>query len=127
MGQPAGADTICTQCAKGCQRHRVDQSEARMGQGIAPDPLHAAIQPGGERLLNVRHRTVSSTLDLKATSACAGPLVRTAAALQQPSLVARRARGVADALARRDENPEGVRFLVSAPRLAHEELFSCTD
>ena len=60
---PLAVDTICTLCAKGCNIDRLDQGQARVGEGIAADPLHAAVQPRGQRLLDVRHRPLRLPLD----------------------------------------------------------------
>ena len=56
-------DTICTQCSKGLQHHGVDQSQAGMGEGRAAGPLHPALQPRRQRLLDVRHRPLRLSLD----------------------------------------------------------------
>ena len=108
---------------EGLQRHRVDQGEAGMGEGVAADPLHAALQPRGQRLLDVRHRPLRVSLDRRRRSPA------------QAAGARRGERAGAGVLARRGvarariawprpgaANADGVRFLVSA-HASHEELF----
>ena len=50
------------------QHDRVAQGEARMGEGLAADPLHAALRSRRQRLLDVRHRPLRLSLDRKRRS-----------------------------------------------------------
>ena len=56
VGQPAGRRHHVHAVLEGLQHDGVAQGEARVGEGRAAHPLHAAVQPGGQRLLDVRHR-----------------------------------------------------------------------
>ena len=56
VGQPARRRHHLHAVLEGLQHHRVAQGQAGMGQGRAPDARHAALQPAGQRLLDVRHR-----------------------------------------------------------------------
>ena len=69
---PNAVDTICTSCSKGCATTAWLQRQARMGQGIAARARHAALQPQGERLLDVRHRPLRVPAGSKARTGCAG-------------------------------------------------------
>ena len=48
---------------EGLQHDGLDEGQARVGEGLAPHPLHAPAQPGGQRLLDVRHRPLRLSLD----------------------------------------------------------------
>ena len=63
---------------EGLQRHRVDQGQAGMGEGLAADPVHAAVQSGRQRLLDVRHRPLRVSLDRRRRSAAQAAGARTA-------------------------------------------------
>jgi NADH-quinone oxidoreductase subunit G len=60
---PFAADTICTQCAKGCNVTAWIKAKPEWAKGIAADPLHAPLQSRGQRLLDVRHRPLRVPLD----------------------------------------------------------------
>ena len=53
---PNAVDTICTALLEGLRHHGLAEGQARVGQGLAARARHAALQPRGERLLDVRHR-----------------------------------------------------------------------
>ena len=134
---PHAADTICTQCSKGCNITRVDQGQAGVGEGIAAHPVHAAVQSGRQRLLDVRHRAVRVPLDRGRGSSSQAARSRQPAP-ERPRI--RRARGFSRAWRPRPSpgttpwprsrkpwrrgraNIDGVRFLISA-HASHEELF----
>ena len=61
---------------EGLQHDGVAQGEARMGEGRAAGAHDAALQPRGQRLLDVRHRPLRLSLDRR-RRAPAQPLVRT--------------------------------------------------
>src|SRR5438874_1439284 len=82
----------------------VDQSEAGVGQGIAPDPFHAAVQSRGQQLLDVRHRTIRVSLDRKRRSS------------PPPARADRDRDAAADVMARGDFESFG-----SACRCGHEQ------
>ena len=56
VGQPARRRHHVHAVLEGLQHHGVAQGQARMGEGRAPRARHAALQPAGQRLLDVRHR-----------------------------------------------------------------------
>ena len=123
VGQPVRGRHDLHAVREGLQHHRVDQGEAGVGQGIAADPLHAALQPRRQRLLDVRHRPLRLPLDRRrrspASSRWCGRGERAAA-----GVVARRdgdAVAIGSAAAG-TANADGVRFLLSA-HASHEELF----
>ena len=123
VGQPERRRHHLHAVLEGLQHHRVDQGQAGVGEGLAADPLHAAVQPRRQRLLDVRHRPLRLPLDRRRRPRCASRSSAT------------RRRAAAGVLARRDRrscatgsrrparsNPDGVRFLLSA-HASHEELF----
>ena len=63
VGQPERRRHDLHAVLEGLQHDGVDQGEARVGEGLAADPLHAPVQPRRERLLDVRHRPVRVPLD----------------------------------------------------------------
>ena len=58
VGQPARGRHHVHAVLEGLQHHRVAQGQARVGKGLAPDPRDATLQPGRQRLLDVRHRAL---------------------------------------------------------------------
>ncbi len=68
VGQPARGRHDLHAVLEGLQHDRVDQGEARVGEGRAAHPLHAAAQPRRERLLDVRHRPLRLPLDRRRRS-----------------------------------------------------------
>src|SRR6478672_6450195 len=64
-----------------------------MGEGVAPYPLHAALQPRREQLLDVRHRALRLSLDRERRPRAASAGARR----QQTATAARLARDTADA------------------------------
>ena len=71
VGQPVRRRHHLHAVREGLQHHRVDQGEAGVGEGIAADPLHAALQPRRQRLLDVRHRPLRVPLDRRRRSPAA--------------------------------------------------------
>ncbi len=68
VGQPERRRHDLHDLFEGLQHDGVAESQAGMGQGIAPDSHHAALQSGRQRLLDVRHRTFRLPLDRKRRS-----------------------------------------------------------
>ena len=71
LGQPGGGRHDLHALREGLQHHRLDQGQARVGEGRAPRPDDAALQPGRQRLLDVRHRPVRLSLGRRRRSAAA--------------------------------------------------------
>ena len=60
---PDAVDTICTLCEKGCNTTAWIKAKPEWAKGAQLDPHDAAVQPGGQRLLDVRHRPLRLSLD----------------------------------------------------------------
>ncbi len=60
---PDAVDTICTLCEKGCNTTAWIKAKPEWAKGAQPDPDDAALQPGRQRLLDVRHRPLRLPLD----------------------------------------------------------------
>ena len=84
VGQPERRRHDLHAVLEGLQHDGVDQGQAGVGEGLAADPLHAALQPGRQRLLDVRHRPVRLPLDRRRRSRCAGRSCATSDGVQQP-------------------------------------------
>ena len=119
---PEAVDTICTFCEKGCNTTRVAEGQAGVGEGRAAGPHDAALQPRGQRLLDVRHRPLRLSLDRRGRSPAPGAgRARRAATLQAGRAGARRwprSRERVDA----GGGTGALRFLISA-HASIEELF----
>ena len=63
LGQPERGRHDLHAVLEGLQHDRLDQGQAGVGQGLAAHPLHAALQPRRQRLLDVRHRPLRLPLD----------------------------------------------------------------
>ena len=63
VGQPERRRHDLHAVLEGLQHDGVAEGEAGVGEGLAADPLHAALQPRRQRLLDVRHRPVRLPLD----------------------------------------------------------------
>ena len=93
---PNAVDTICTLCSKGCNTTAWLKAKPEWAKGSRLDPLHAAVQPRRERLLDVRHRPLRLPLDRERRSAAAAARARragraAAGGLARPAAAARRA------------------------------------
>ena len=118
---PDVVDTICTFCEKGCNTSAWLQGEARMGEGLAPGAHDAALQPGGERLLDVRHRPLRLSLDRRGRAAAPARWCATTGGELQPV----EPREALAKIAERVDAAGGtaaLRFLISA-HASIEELF----
>ena len=69
VGQPRRGRHDLHAVLEGLQHDGVDQGQARMGEGRAAGPLHAALRAGGQRLLDVRHRPLRLPLDRRRVAA----------------------------------------------------------
>ena len=76
VGQPGRGRHDLHALREGLQHHRVDQGQAGMGQGRAADPRYAAVQPGRQRLLDVRHRPLRLSLDRRRRAPAAAAAAR---------------------------------------------------
>ena len=81
---PNAVDTDLHVVREGLQHDRVDQGEARVGQGVADDPHDAAVQPGRQRLLDVRHRSVRRITGSRGRRVSCSPSRGTRRAQQAP-------------------------------------------
>ena len=130
VGQPERRRHDLHAVREGLQRHRLDQGQTRMGERRPAGAVDSAVQPGRQRLLDVRHRALQLSLDRRRRSpAPAARARRDNRGTRGPA-----SRGGARLVARRDleaarrlaaagaANPGGVRFLLSA-HASHEELF----
>ena len=69
LGQPVRRGYDLHALLERLQHERVDQGQARVGQGVPAHSHDAALQPGRQRLLDVRHRDGSGTTGSKARPA----------------------------------------------------------
>ena len=117
---PEAVDTICTLCEKGCNTTAWIKAKPEWAKGAQLIRTTPAIQSGGERLLDVRHRPVRLSLDRRRRAAAAS-----AAAQREP---ARSSRPTGrNALAKVADRVKAagngnLRFLISA-HASLEELF----
>ena len=89
---PNAADTICTQCEKGCNVTVWIKAQARMGEGLAAGAVDAAVQPRRQQLLDVRHRPVQLPLDRGRGSSAPAARSGTRHGVLRAGLLARRDR-----------------------------------
>ena len=68
---PNAIDTICTVCSKGCSTTAWLKAKPEWAKGSQPGARYAALQPRGQRLLDVRHRPVPVPAGSRARIACA--------------------------------------------------------
>ena len=124
VGQPERRRHDLHAVLEGLQHHRVDQGQAGVGEGVAAHPLHAALQPRRQRLLDVRHRPLRLSLDRGRRPPAEAARARRDDGVHSPVDVARAAIAkLRDRLAAAGTSgPKGVRFLLSA-HASHEELF----
>ena len=119
---PQAADTICTQCAKGCSVTAWIKAKPEWAKGSRLIRFTPRFNPdvNGYWMCDIgrfEYHWIEGDDRLRR------PLVRTADALQQPASWHDAMAALAQALAAAGrQNPEAVRFLVSA-HAAHEELF----
>ncbi len=77
VGQPERGRHDLHRLLEGLRHHGLAARQARMGQGLAAGARHAALQPGGERLLDVRHRPLPVPTGSKAPTGCASRMLQT--------------------------------------------------
>ena len=82
---PHAVDTICTLCEKGCNTTAWLKAKPEWAKGVAADPHHAALQPGRERLLDVRHRPLRLPLDRRRRAPAAAAAAHRGRHAQQPT------------------------------------------
>ena len=71
LGQPQRRRYHLHAVLQGVQHQRLDQGEAGMGERHAAGSHDAAVQPGGQQLLDVRSSGASTSAGWKATTGCA--------------------------------------------------------
>ena len=76
VGQPERRRHDLHAVREGLQHDGLDQGQAGVGEGLAPDPLHAAVQSRRQRLLDVRHRPLRLPLDRRRRPAAAAAAAR---------------------------------------------------
>ncbi len=72
LGQPQRRRYHLHAVLEGLQHQRLDQGEAGVGAGHAAGSHDAAVQPGGQQLLDVRHRALRLPLGGRRRRGCAG-------------------------------------------------------
>ena len=85
VGQPGGGRHDLHALRKGLQHDGVDQGQAGVGEGRAAHSHDAAVQPRGQRLLDVRHRPFRLSLDRRGRSPAAAAGARTEAGALEPT------------------------------------------
>jgi NADH-quinone oxidoreductase subunit G len=119
---PQAADTICTQCAKGCSVTAWIKAKPEWAKGSRLIRFTPRFNPdvNGYWMCDIGRFEYHW---IEGDERLHRPLVRTADALQQPASWQDAMAALAQALASAGrKNPEAVRFLVSA-HASHEELF----
>jgi NADH-quinone oxidoreductase subunit G len=119
---PQAADTICTQCAKGCSVTAWIKAKPEWAKGSRLIRFTPRFNPdvNGYWMCDIGRFGYHW---IEGDDRLRKPLVRTADAVQQPASWRDAMSALADALAAAGtKDPEGVRFLVSA-HASHEELF----
>ena len=120
---PHAVDTICTLCSKGCNTTAWIKAKPEWAKGSRLIRMTPRYQPGGQRLLDVRHRPLPVHLGRRRSAGCVSRPIAAKDGIQQAATwkdALMRVRDLVDAAGRRD--PAAVRFLTSA-HASHEELF----
>ena len=81
---PSAVDTICTLCSKGCNTTAWIKAKPEWAKGAQLDPHHAALQPGRQRLLDVRHRPLRLSLGRRRSPAACSRSCAPSNGVQQP-------------------------------------------
>ena len=121
LGQPRSGRHHLHLLREGLQHDGLAEGQARVGQGGAAGPHHAALQPSGQRLLDVRHRPLRLSLDRRGRPSAPAAASRDESGGQAPV-------DWREALAKTAERIDAaggtgaLRFLVSA-HASLEELF----